>query len=95
MDDATVAALSEIWARSFGANATGYDDYRPPLPAAVCSWLGIEARWDVVDVGAGTGQASRVLSAAGAHVVAVEPDPAMHQLISSRVDDVDARLGSA
>jgi len=95
MDDATVAALSEIWARSFGANATGYDDYRPPLPTAVCSWLGIEARWDVVDVGAGTGQASRVLSAAGAHVVAVEPDPAMHQLISSRVDDIDARLGSA
>jgi SAM-dependent methyltransferase len=66
-------------------------------PTAVCSWLGIKARWDVVDVGAGTGQASRVFRAAGAHVVAVEPEPepAMHQLITSRVDDVDARLGSA
>ena len=46
--------MSETWARSFGSSATGYDDCRPPLPAAVCSWLGVKPDWDVVDVGAGT-----------------------------------------
>jgi SAM-dependent methyltransferase len=65
------------------------------LPNAVCSWLGVEADWDVVDVGAGTGQASRVLRAAGANVVAVEADSTMHQVMTSRADGVDARLGTA
>lgn len=95
MDDGGIVAKSEMWARSFGANATGYDDYRPPLPTAVCSWLGVEADWDVVDVGAGTGQASRALLAAGAHVVAVEADPRMHQFMASRADGIDAKLGTA
>nr|WP_269204773.1 class I SAM-dependent methyltransferase [Motilibacter deserti] len=36
---------------------------------------------DVVDVGAGTGKLSRVLSAAGAVVTAVEPDPVMAEAL--------------
>lgn len=95
VDDGEMAAMSEMWARSFGSSATSYDDYRPPLPAAVCSWLGVKPDWNVVDVVAGTGQASRVQSASGAHVVAVEADPRMHQFMASRADRVDARLGTA
>jgi SAM-dependent methyltransferase len=87
--------MSEVWARSFGANATGYGEYRPPLPVAICSWLGVTADSHVVDVGAGTGQASRVLKATGAQVVAVEADTNRHQLVSAHADGTDARLGTA
>ena len=90
-----LAALSGIWAQSFGTNAAGYDEYRPPLPLAVCSWLGLQPDWEVVDIGAGTGQASRVVRTVAAHVVSVEADPRMHELIVPRSDGIDARLGTA
>ena len=95
MDSPEIAALSEVWARSFGSKAEDYDTFRPPLPIAVASWLGVQPEHSVVDVGAGTGQASRMLSAMGAHVVAVEADASMAQVLRSRSDGVETKLGTA
>ncbi len=57
MDDLEPVVGSGLWARSFGANAEGYNDYRQPLSPQVIQWLGLEPGWVTVDVGAGTGQA--------------------------------------
>src|SRR5215469_13086922 len=67
-------------ASSFGSQAAAYDTYRPTYPAAFVDWA-LATRPDtglpVVDLGAGTGKLTEGLLAAGAEVIAVEPDPAI------------------
>jgi SAM-dependent methyltransferase len=62
----------------FGSDAKGYDAGRPGYPAEVydilASRCGLRAGASVVEIGAGTGQVTRRLIAAGAQVVVVEPD---------------------
>jgi SAM-dependent methyltransferase len=65
----------------FGADAQGYDAGRPDYPAEVYDILtsrcGLRANASVLEIGAGTGLVTRRLMAAGARVVAVEPDENM------------------
>jgi SAM-dependent methyltransferase len=49
----------------------------------------------VLELGAGTGKLTAALVAAGADVVAVEPDPAMLAELRSAMPDADALRGSA
>jgi len=70
------------YALSFGAVADTYDAARPSYPAALFDEIErLTGRpltgADVLDVGAGTGIATRLLHARGARVVAVEPSPGM------------------
>jgi SAM-dependent methyltransferase len=64
-------------AEAFGQAAENYDRYRPRYPHALIAGLIGHAGVRVLDVGAGTGIASRQLRDAGADVLAVEPDPRM------------------
>ena len=63
----------------FEANAAVYGQARPPYPMALWNAvrdLGVlHPGHDAVDLGAGTGQATGPLLAAGLHVTAVEPGP--------------------
>jgi SAM-dependent methyltransferase len=95
VDDLEPSGGSGAWARSFGANAEGYNQYRQPLSPRVLQWLGLEPGLVAVDVGAGTGQASRTMSAMGAVVIAVEPDPALREVLRSTARDIDVRDGEA
>ncbi|MGF1552652.1 MAG: class I SAM-dependent methyltransferase [Paracoccaceae bacterium] len=66
----------------FGLDAAGYDAGRPDEPAALYDAVAAEAGpiagARVLEIGAGTGRATRVLLARGATSVhAVEPDPRM------------------
>ncbi|MFG1634012.1 class I SAM-dependent methyltransferase [Pseudonocardia alni] len=83
--------------RTFGDVARAYDDHRPAYPdAAVDAALaGTPERPRVLDLGAGTGKLTRVLTARGLDVVAVEPDPAMLAVLRERSPGVEARTGSA
>lgn len=64
-------------AESFGSVADAYDRYRPHYPQALITHLLTRPGLAVLDVGAGTGIASVQLAAAGADVLAVEPDAKM------------------
>src|SRR5262245_44456843 len=62
---------------SFGQAAEQYDRARPSYPAALIDDLTAEGAKDVLDVGCGTGKASRLFLERGCNVLGVEPDPGM------------------
>jgi SAM-dependent methyltransferase len=71
-------------ASSFGAVAEEYDRLRPTPVAKAIDWLLPFGTRTVVDIGAGTGLATRALVADGRHVVAVEPDSRMRLVLRTR-----------
>jgi ubiquinone/menaquinone biosynthesis C-methylase UbiE len=71
-------------AESFGSVADNYDRYRPRYPQALISRLVTRPGLRVLDVGAGTGILSAQLAAAGAEVLAVEPDEQMAAVGSAK-----------
>lgn len=76
-------------AESFGAVAEQYERYRPAYPAdLVADLLATDPR-SVLDIGAGTGKASRLLVGPGRSLLAVESDPAMAAVARSLGIDVE------
>lgn len=67
-------------ARSFGSVAAAYERYRPGYPDElvdqVLAYAGRPVRTGL-EIGAGTGKATRVFAARGVAVTATDPDPAM------------------
>lgn len=65
----------------FSNRVEDYVRYRPDYPAALLPWLretaGITARWQVADIGAGTGISSKLFLDAGHPTIAVEPNAPM------------------
>jgi SAM-dependent methyltransferase len=81
---------------SFGAAAAAYAEHRPDYAQAAVRWaLEPAPGLRVLDLGAGTGKLSATLVAAGADVVAVEPDPAMLGELRRALPAVRALPGSA
>jgi SAM-dependent methyltransferase len=87
-------------AESFGADATRYDRARPTYPAALVDRILDAAHGrDILDVGCGTGIATRLFTAAGCRVLGIDPDPRMAQITRDagsevqvgRFEDWDAR----
>ena len=77
---------------SFDAVADEYDAGRPGYPAAVFDALGgIDGR-RVLDIGAGTGIATRDLMARGASVVAIDPGREVLRRASARTPDLCATV---
>ena len=89
----------------FDGIAARYDEARPGYPPALYERLRdlgvLRADARVLEIGAGTGQATRELVSAGAQVVAVEPGAALARMLGARLPDVrvlvdtfeDAELG--
>lgn len=65
----------------FSDRVADYVRYRPDYPVALVDWLrrehGVDASWDVADVGAGTGISARLFLDSGHRVTAVEPNAPM------------------
>jgi SAM-dependent methyltransferase len=68
--------------RSFGQAALAYDRGRPDWPPKVLDALPLGEDATVLDLGAGTGKLTRLLSSRYARAIAVEPDSRMRELIS-------------
>ncbi|MGC4880696.1 class I SAM-dependent methyltransferase [Micromonospora sp. DT43] len=81
---------------SFGSAASAYAEHRPDYAQAAVRWaLEFAPGSRVLDLGAGTGKLTATLVAAGADVVAVEPDPAMLSELRRAMPAVRALPGSA
>jgi SAM-dependent methyltransferase len=76
-------------AESFGAAADEYDRHRPRYPWPLVAGLIDRRGVQVLDVGAGTGIAATQLAEAGAHVLAIEPDPRMAGVATAKGIHVD------
>lgn len=74
----------------FSDRVEDYLRYRPGYPRALLGWLqdelGVTPGWCVADVGAGTGIASKLFLDAGYRVTAVEPNAAMRNAMTARLD---------
>lgn len=93
--DAVHAAAQHGFTRQAQAYARG----RPDYPQAIADWLGSALALGpgrvVADVGAGTGKFTRLLTATGADVIAVEPVAAMRASIEAEQPAVQALAGTA
>jgi SAM-dependent methyltransferase len=87
-------ATREERAGSFGTIAADYDRLRPsPAPEAL-DWL-VPPGCDVaVDLAAGTGLFTRPLAARVRHVIAVEPDARMRQVLAERSPGIEVLEGT-
>jgi SAM-dependent methyltransferase len=77
-------------ARSFGAAASTYERHRPDYPDSLVDAVLDHARRPVrtaLEIGAGTGKATRVFAARGIAVTATDPDPGMLTELRRRVPD--------
>jgi len=78
-------------AESFGENAEQYDRSRPTYPDALIDDLMADGPRRVLDVGCGTGIASRLFAQRGCDVVGVEVDPRMAEV--SRAHGLQVEVG--
>jgi SAM-dependent methyltransferase len=83
----------------YGADASGYDAGRPDYPERVYEVLvetcGLQSGVEIVECGPGTGQVTRRVVAAGARVVAVEPDPGMGTFLRQILPESDVEIVQA
>jgi len=81
--------LHDYVSRGFGTTTELYEKIRPAYPEAAVAMLlrelGIGRGRIVVDVGAGTGKLTRVLTRTGATVIAVEPLAEMRERLAANV----------
>ncbi|HWM74444.1 MAG TPA: class I SAM-dependent methyltransferase [Nocardioides sp.] len=75
-------------ARSFGGVAEAYERGRPSYPRDAAVWLTSEQPLTVLELGAGTGKLTEQLVALGHDVHATDPDPAMLEILQSRLPGV-------
>jgi SAM-dependent methyltransferase len=82
-------------ARSFDRAAVEYERARPGYPAAALDLLPLDADAEVLDLGAGTGKLTRVLTGFYRRVVAVEPLDGMRAILEQVVPAAESLGGSA
>ncbi|MDX1889595.1 class I SAM-dependent methyltransferase [Mycolicibacterium sp. 050158] len=80
---------NRLRASSFGSQAESYDAHRPRYPDAMIDDLLAGGARSILDVGAGTGIASRQFVERGATVLAVEPDARMAAVAQRAGVDVE------
>lgn len=83
------------WAHSFGDVADAYERGRPTYPAEAVTWLLGDHPLTVLELGAGTGKLTRVLTDLGHDVHATDPDAAMLAVLEEKVPGVRTAVASA
>src|SRR4051812_17963645 len=93
VDRAIRATLLGMAARAlrFGGVAKAYERFRPEYPAEIVDLVMTYASQPIrtaLEIGAGTGKATRLFAQAGVMVTASEPDPAMLDELRKQVPNV-------
>ena len=85
--------------RGFASAAGVYEESRPGYPAEAIEWLRAKLQLGpestLVDLAAGTGKLTRLLTPTGATVIAIEPVEEMRDALRSTTPDANAREGTA
>jgi len=91
--------MHPVAAAGFARAADVYERARPSYPEEAVAWMAercaLGAGGTVVDVGAGTGKLTRLLTATGARVVAIEPVAEMRAKLEGPGASVEALDGTA
>jgi ubiquinone/menaquinone biosynthesis C-methylase UbiE len=87
--------VDDALARSFESIGADYDRYRPGFPDRAAEIILPTEVDTVLDLGAGTGKFTELLTARAARVVAVEPSEAMLDVLRQKLPAVEAVIGSA
>jgi SAM-dependent methyltransferase len=91
VNDRSTDAGARVDGVVFGAAAAAYERFRPGYPGevadAVMAYAGGALR-SALEVGAGTGKATRLFATRGVQVTAVEPDPEMAALLHETTRDL-------
>ena len=82
-------------ARSFETIGDDYDLYRPGFPDRAVDVILPDAVRSVLDLGAGTGKFTKLLTRRAERVVAVEPSAMMLDVLRRHLPAVEAMIGSA
>jgi SAM-dependent methyltransferase len=92
-----MAVWTAARSRNFGSIAELYERVRPGYPAEAVDWFLPHTSGDVriADVGTGTGKLTDALLAPGREVTAVDPDPGMLAVLSSKHPGVKTVTGTA
>ena len=91
--------VHEVAAAGFDSSADAYERARPSYPPAAVAWLADALRLgpgtSVVDLAAGTGKLTRLLTATGAWTMAVEPVEGMRRVLADALPAVPVVAGTA
>jgi ubiquinone/menaquinone biosynthesis C-methylase UbiE len=92
-------SLHETARRGFASAADVYEESRPGYPEEAIGWLARELELGpgrtVVDLAAGTGKLTRLLTPTGATVIAIEPVDEMRAALPRTTPTAAARAGTA
>jgi SAM-dependent methyltransferase len=101
IDSARFVAMSvhDTARRGFAGAAEAYEESRPTYPDEAVRWLVTQLQLapgrTVVDLAAGTGKLTRLLTPTGATVIAVEPVDEMRDALRRTTPEAEARPGTA
>jgi SAM-dependent methyltransferase len=79
---------------SFGDVASTYERFRPGPPPPAIAWMLPDSAKTVVDLGAGTGAMTTHLVGKVDHVIAIEPDDRMRDILANNLPEVTAIAGT-
>ncbi len=94
-DPSTLHPLAAQFSEVAESYERGRPEYPPAIVGVIAAELGLAAGAPVLDLGAGTGKFTRALLSAGLDAVAVEPQPALRELLAAIVGSERAREGRA
>ena len=87
--------VDEMLARSFELIGAEYDRYRPGFPSGAVDLIAPERVGTALDLGAGTGKFTQLLTGRADRVIAVEPSDPMLAVLRAKLPDVEALRASA